>query len=49
MRKAKKTEEVLNQQLKESPGDISAEQMATIIVAYEPVWAIGSGHSALPE
>jgi triosephosphate isomerase (TIM) len=48
-RKAKKTEEVLNQQLEESLGDISAEQMAAIILAYEPVWAIGSGHSALPE
>jgi triosephosphate isomerase (TIM) len=48
-RKAKKTEEVLTQQLEESLGDISAEQMAAIILAYEPVWAIGSGHSALPE
>ena len=48
-RKAKKTEEVLDQQLEESLGDIAAEQMAAIILAYEPVWAIGSGHSALPE
>ena len=44
-----KTEKVLHQQLKESLGDIFAEQMSTIILAYEPVWAIGSGHSALPE
>ncbi len=48
-RKDGKTENVLKQQLEESLGDISAEQMATIILAYEPVWAIGSGHSALPE
>lgn len=44
-----KTEEVLKQQLEESLGNISAEQMATIILAYEPIWAIGSGQSDLPK
>lgn len=47
--KNKKTHEVLKKQLEESLGDISAEDMATIILAYEPVWAIGSSHSDTPE
>ena len=47
--KLKKQKKYSTQQLEESLGDISAEQMAAIILAYEPVWAIGSGHSALPE
>ncbi|MFI0721248.1 triose-phosphate isomerase [Streptomyces sp. NPDC021224] len=29
--------------------DISAEQAASIVVAYEPVWAIGTGEVATPE
>ena len=29
--------------------DIPAEQAATIVVAYEPVWAIGTGEVATPE
>ncbi len=47
--KNRKTEEVLKKQLEESLGDISAEHMTAIILAYEPVWAIGSGHSDPPE
>ncbi len=48
-RKEGKTEEVLKQQLEESLGSIRGDQMATTILAYEPVWAIGSGQPALPE
>lgn len=29
--------------------DVTAEQAATIVVAYEPVWAIGTGEVATPE
>ncbi|MEU6852829.1 triose-phosphate isomerase [Actinacidiphila alni] len=29
--------------------DITAEQAATIVIAYEPVWAIGTGEVATPE
>ena len=29
--------------------DITAEQAKTIVVAYEPVWAIGTGETATPE
>lgn len=33
-------------QLKESLLHLSAEQMASIIIAYEPIWAIGTGVTA---
>jgi triosephosphate isomerase len=29
--------------------DVTAEQMATVVIAYEPVWAIGTGEVATPE
>ncbi|WP_042375990.1 triose-phosphate isomerase [Streptacidiphilus melanogenes] len=29
--------------------DVTAEQVATIVIAYEPVWAIGTGEVATPE
>lgn len=29
--------------------DVTAEQAATIVIAYEPVWAIGTGEVATPE
>ncbi len=48
-REGGKTEEILKQQLDQSLGNISAEQMTSIILAYEPIWAIGSGKSALPK
>ncbi len=28
---------------------LSAEQVATVVIAYEPVWAIGTGEVATPE
>jgi len=40
---------VLSQQLEGSLAGISAEQMADIVIAYEPVWAIGTGRTASPE
>jgi triosephosphate isomerase (TIM) len=30
-------------------GKLSAEQLAKILIAYEPVWAIGTGKTATPE
>ena len=38
-----KTEEVLKAQLLESLFEISKEQLSQIAIAYEPVWAIGTG------
>jgi triosephosphate isomerase len=29
--------------------DVTAEQAATVVIAYEPVWAIGTGETATPE
>ena len=48
-RESGKTEEVLTRQIKGGFADISAEDMAKTIVAYEPVWAIGTGKTATPD
>lgn len=44
-----KTEEVILQQLTECLEGFSAEELANLIVAYEPVWAIGTDNNATPE
>lgn len=41
-------EEVLKRQLHEGLKGISSTDMAKIIIAYEPVWAIGTGRTATP-
>ncbi len=43
------TIEIIKQQLENGLNEISAEQMTNIIIAYEPVWAIGTGRNATPE
>lgn len=48
-REAGKTMEVVQGQIEGSLKDVSAEQMAEIVIAYEPVWAIGTGKTATPE
>jgi len=40
---------VIERQVKEGLKDISADQLSEMIVAYEPVWAIGTGKTASPE
>lgn len=47
-REAGKEKEVLNKQLSEGLDEISVNQMKNIIIAYEPVWAIGTGKTATP-
>jgi triosephosphate isomerase len=37
------------EQLDGSLADLSAEEVASLVVAYEPVWAIGTGEVATPE
>ncbi len=43
------TAEVIRRQFDGSLAGLSAEQMATIVIAYEPVWAIGTGKVATPQ
>lgn len=44
-----KTESVLKRQVKEGFKDVTAEELKNVIVAYEPVWAIGTGVTATDE
>ena len=39
---------VLDRQIKVGLDGLSADQIAALVVAYEPVWAIGTGHNATP-
>jgi triosephosphate isomerase len=47
-RQAGQTEEVITGQLTGSLAGLSPEQMAGTVLAYEPVWAIGTGLTATP-
>ena len=48
-RKSGKHFDVVESQLKNVLFDLSAEQWKNIVLAYEPVWAIGTGETASPE
>ena len=41
--------DVLRQQVTAGLKDLTAKQMQTVVVAYEPVWAIGTGKVATDE
>jgi triosephosphate isomerase len=43
------TEQVLSGQLTEALAGVEKEQSAAVVIAYEPVWAIGSGRPATAE
>jgi len=43
------TMNVISMQVEKGLEGITAEQMKNIIIAYEPVWAIGTGKTATPE
>ena len=49
IREAGTQNEFVAQQLKESLFHLTAEQIKTIVVAYEPIWAIGTGKTATTE
>ncbi|MEI7492199.1 MAG: triose-phosphate isomerase [Bacteroidota bacterium] len=48
-REAKKHFKVVEKQLNESLFHLKKNEMAKVVVAYEPVWAIGTGVNATPE
>jgi triosephosphate isomerase len=48
-REAGQTETVLKEQFSDGIAGLTAEQFARIVIAYEPVWAIGTGKTATPE
>jgi triosephosphate isomerase len=48
-RQAKKTESVVTRQLTTGLSGVARADMARITLAYEPVWAIGTGQNATPE
>ncbi len=45
-REGDQTEAVCERQLREGLANVTADQMANITIAYEPVWAIGTGKTA---
>jgi triosephosphate isomerase (TIM) len=49
VREAGEQNELVASQLKESLFHLSAEKIKTIVIAYEPIWAIGTGKTATTE
>ena len=48
-RESEKTTDVVTEQVKKGLASVTAKQMEEVTVAYEPVWAIGTGKTATPE
>jgi triosephosphate isomerase len=47
-RERKETMDVLDRQIKGGLDGLSGDQVAALVMAYEPVWAIGTGRTATP-
>ncbi len=48
-REAGKAVAVCEEQIRKGLANVSAEDMANVTIAYEPVWAIGTGKTATPD
>ena len=48
-REGNKTEAVLERQMRNGLADVKKEQLQELVLAYEPVWAIGTGRNATPD
>ncbi|MDD5292112.1 MAG: triose-phosphate isomerase [Candidatus Omnitrophica bacterium] len=48
-RQAGKTFQIIEDHIKNGLKDLSKEELARVVIAYEPVWAIGTGLTAKPE
>jgi triosephosphate isomerase len=48
-RETGRTEEICERQFAGGPGALTPEEFSRILIAYEPVWAIGTGKTATPE
>ena len=48
-RESGRLEEVLERQVRVGLGGVKADQMGKVTIAYEPVWAIGTGKTATPD
>jgi triosephosphate isomerase len=48
-REAEQTLPVLDRQIKDGLDGLTADQVVSLVIAYEPVWAIGTGRNATPE
>jgi triosephosphate isomerase len=48
-REGEQTLPVLDRQIKAGLDGLSGDQVAGLVIAYEPVWAIGTGRNATPE
>jgi triosephosphate isomerase len=47
-REANRTLEVLDRQIKAGLDGVTGSELAALVIAYEPVWAIGTGRTATP-
>ena len=48
-RQAGQTNDVCRRHIREGLNGVTAEQIADVVIAYEPVWAIGTGRTATPQ
>ena len=48
-REQNQTLAIMDRQLKDGLDGLTADQIAALVIAYEPVWAIGTGRNATPD